>query len=304
MSKLLRWSDTVFAGWMRRMEALHPRRRLQYVVAGALVLIALLGILYTRTTGVDVDRQNRVMYDLHELQQLDAEWDANLLRAHIGSGLADARLVAPVTQMRELMERLEEALPMTRGRGARQAHTALAGALRMKTDLVTEFRTLNTPLRTALQTLPPALADLKTELGGIEGALAPGPVVVRLDALLNDVLADTLRYNLVPAPALASRIEGNLAQVEAQKGRFSLAVSEQMDAIARDARIIMANRPAENEVEARIAALGTGEAMARLSGRGARAPALPRLPVRLFDPAAGHACLCGLAPAPQLPHHQ
>ena len=246
------------------MEALHPRRRLQLIAGAALLLIALLAVLYTRTTGVDVDNQNRVMFDLHELQQLDAEWDANLLRAHIGSGLADARLVAPVTQMRQLMERLEEALPMTHGRGARQVHTELAGALRMKADLVKEFRVLNTPLRAALQTLPPALADLKTELGGIEGALAPGRVVVRLDALLNDLLADTLRYNLSPSPALARRIESSLAQIEDQKSRFSQAVVDQIDTLARDTRIILANRPRENEVESQIAALGTGEMMARL----------------------------------------
>ena len=127
---------------MRRMEALHPRRRLQYVAGAAAVLIALLAVLYTRTTGVDVDNQNRVMFQLHELQQLDAGWDADLLRAHIGSGLADARLAAPVAQMRELMSDLEEALPARRDRAARQAHTALAASLRMKADLVAEFRTM------------------------------------------------------------------------------------------------------------------------------------------------------------------
>ncbi|WP_229425298.1 hypothetical protein [Massilia sp. Se16.2.3] len=74
---------------------MNPRQRLRWGVAAALALVGLLAFLYTRTTGVDVDTQNRVMFDLHELQQLDAEWDANLLRAHIGSGMADARLVAP-----------------------------------------------------------------------------------------------------------------------------------------------------------------------------------------------------------------
>ncbi|MEA0722005.1 DAHL domain-containing protein, partial [Xanthomonas campestris] len=197
-------------------------------------------------------------------QQLDAGWDADLLRAHIGSGLADARLAAPVAQMRELMSDLEEALPARRDRAARQAHTALAASLRMKADLVAEFRTLNPPLRAALQSLPPALADLKTELGGIEGALAPGRVVVRIDALLNDLLADTLRYNLAPNPGLARRIEITLAQIEPQKSRFSQAIMDQIDALARDTRTILANRPRENALEMQIAALDTGEAMARL----------------------------------------
>jgi diguanylate cyclase (GGDEF)-like protein len=264
MSRLLHRTDRVFAGFMHRLEAMGPRQRLRFGAAAALVLVALLAFLYTRTTGVDVDTQNSVMFDLHELQQVDAEWDTDLLRAHIGSTVADVRLAAPVPHINELTARLAEALPMTRGRGARHAHEALLASLRTKTELVARFRALNPPLRAALLSLPPALVDLKTELGGIEGALAPGRVVVRLDLLLNDLLADTLRYNLAPSPVLARRIEASLAQIEAQKERFSLAVNEQIDALARDTRIILINRPLENEVEARIAALDTGEAMARL----------------------------------------
>jgi diguanylate cyclase (GGDEF)-like protein len=264
MSRLFRQTDRWFAAFIRRVERMHPRRRLQVGAVAALALVALLAFLYTRTTGVDVDTQNRVMFDLHELRQLDADWDATLLRSHIGSG-ADATLVSPVPQINELLASIGQALPPEHGRAAARAHAALVESLRMKAALVVEFRTLNAPLRSALMSLPPALADLKTELGGIEGALAPGHLVVRLDALLNDLLADTLRYNLAPAPALARRIEGNLAQVEAQKARFSLAVAEQIDNVARDTRIILANRPRENEVEARITALATGEAMARLT---------------------------------------
>lgn len=264
MSRYLQQTDRVFAVLMQRLETMGPRQRLRYGLTAALALVALLAFLYTRTTGVDVDTQNRVMFDLHELQQIDAGWDADLLRAHIGSNVADARLAAPLPHIDELTARLAEALPMTRGREARQAHAALVAALRTKAALVAQFRILNPPLRAALLSLPPALVDLKTELGGIEGALAPGRVVVRLDALLNDLLADTLRYNLAPSPALARRIEGNLAQIEAQKDRFSLAVNEQIDALGRDTRTILTNRPRENEIEAQIAALGTGEAMARL----------------------------------------
>ncbi|MDB5746240.1 MAG: hypothetical protein JWP72_1088 [Massilia sp.] len=265
MSRLLRQTDRLFAAFMRRLETMHPKRRLHVGAMAALALVGLLAFLYTRTTGVDLDTRNRVMFDLQELRQLDAEWDANLLRAHIGSGAADARLATTLPQIKELLASIGEALPPKHGRGAKRAHAALAESLRIKAGLVARFRTLNLPLRAALVSLPPALADLKTELGGIEGALAPGHLVLRLDGVLNDLLADTLRYNLMPAPALARRIEGNLAQVEGQKERFSLAVAEQIDAIARDTRTILANRPLENEVEARIAALGTGESMARLS---------------------------------------
>lgn len=247
-----------------RLGAVSSHTRWQLGVAAAMGLSVLLAFLYTGTIGVDVDTQNRVMYDLHALQQLDAEWNADLLRTHIGSSVADAGLSAPLALLNQHMQRLGDALPMTRGSGARQAHAELLVSLRNKTMLVAQFHGLNPPLRAALLALPPALADLKTELAGIEGALAPGRVVLHLDGLLNDLLADTLRYNLAPSPALARRIEAHLGPIEAQKSGFSLAVQERIDALARDSRTILHNRPLENAVEHRIAGLDSGAAMVRL----------------------------------------
>src|SRR5687767_5735986 len=145
MSRLLRQTDRWFAAYMRRMEAMHPKRRLRYGAIAALALVALLAFLYTRTTGVDVDTRNRVMFDLQELRQLDDEWDTNLLRAHIGSGAADARLATTLPRINELTASIGEALPPKHARGARREHAALVESLRTKAGLVAQFRTLNPP---------------------------------------------------------------------------------------------------------------------------------------------------------------
>jgi diguanylate cyclase (GGDEF)-like protein len=254
----------MFAEFARRVAALGPRRRLQLGIAAVAALALLLAFLFSRTQGVNLAAQNRVSLSLRELQKIDAEWNANILRAHIGRAAADARLTSQLPRMHELEANLGQALPLTRGPEARAAYQQMVLALRAKEQLVAQFQVHNPPLRAALLYLPPAVAALKTELDGIEGALVPGRIVLRLDASLNDLLADILRFNLAPSYALGARIEETLGNIEAQEIAFSPAVVEMIDAVARQARIILANRPRENAIEAGIASSGTTDAMDRL----------------------------------------
>ncbi|GAB3469290.1 hypothetical protein GCM10027321_38450 [Massilia terrae] len=254
----------MFAVLARRLKRLSPRRRLQLGLAGVLVLVLLFAFLFIRTAAVDIDAQSSVTLNLRELQKMDAEWDTAILRAHVGPRSSNRALTAPLPRMRELMERLHDALPMNRGPAAGAAYDRLALAFKYKEQLVDAFGRRNQPLRSALLYLPPAVASLKTELAGIGGALAPARIVLRLDASLNDLLSQILRYNLSPSDKLAARIRDTLGDIEAQEIAFSPAIVEAIDAIARQSRIILVNRPLENALETSIAATNTGEAMDEL----------------------------------------
>jgi diguanylate cyclase (GGDEF)-like protein len=150
---------------------------------------------------------------------------------------------------------------MTRSPAAGASFDQLAAALRAKEALVAVFAARNPPLRSALLYVPPAVANLKTELAGIGGALAPARIVLRLDASLNDLLSQLLRYNLAPTDRLGARINDTLGDIEAQEIAFSPAIVDTIDAIARQSRVILVNRPLENALEASIANTRTGEAM-------------------------------------------
>ncbi|QOY96491.1 diguanylate cyclase [Massilia sp. UMI-21] len=247
----------------QRVASLKPRRRLQLAGLVVLVLALLLAFFYIRSEGTDPEVRNDVMLNLRELEKLDAEWDANILRAHIGRAPPAAQLTTQLPRMRELTARLGEAVPAS-GPAVRAAFTQLRDAMQRKELLTIQFGRQNPPLREALSYLPPAVADLKTELGGIEGALAPARLVVRLDASLNALLTEILRYNVVPSPPLAARIEEILGDIAAQEIAFSPAVVEKMDAIIKAARVILEKRPLENRLESQIAAAGTGAALDRL----------------------------------------
>ena len=248
----------------QRVASLTPRRRLQLAGAAVVVLALLLAFLFVRSEAADPEIRNDVMLSLRELEKLDAEWDANILRSHIGRAPSAPQLTTGLPRMRALLARLGEVVredgdPLMRG-----AYAQLSDALGRKELLASQFARHNPPLREALTFLPPAVADLKTELGGIEGALAPARLVVRLDASLNDLLTAILRYNVAPSTPLAARIDEILGDIAAQEIAFSPAVVEKMDAIIKASRIILEKRPLENRLEAQIAATATGAALDRL----------------------------------------
>lgn len=229
------------------------------------VLVLLLGFLFVRTQAVDFDSRDRVVRDLHELEKLDAEWNVNILRSRIDLNPDYDPLAAPLPRMRTLQARLRAALPMTRDPAALPAYEAMRKALADKEELVEQFKSHNAILRTSLIYLPPALTDLKTELTGIEGATVPARTVLALDAALNALLTDILRYNLAPERGLAASIEQTVQTMLRQKGAFSMAVSGTIDELARHARAILRYRQLENALEAGIKETRTAEAIDRLA---------------------------------------
>lgn len=241
------------------------RRRLALALL-LVVLVALLGFLFNRTQAVDIEAQNRVVLNLRELEKLDAEWNVNILRSHIGLNPSYDPLTAPLARMRELQLRLAAALPMTNNPDARKVLDDVTRALARKEDLVEQFKTQNAILRNSLIYFPPAVTDLKTELNGIEGAIVPSRTVLALDTALNTLLSDILRYNLAPDRALAARIERTMASILPLRSAFSPAVAETIDELLRHGRAILRYRQLENELELRIANARTAETMERLGG--------------------------------------
>jgi len=229
------------------------------------LLAVLLGYLFNRTQAVDIDAQNRVMLKLRELEQLDAEWNVNILRSHIGINPDYDPLSAPLPRMHALRDRVGASLAIGRGAAVPDTYRAMVIALREKEALVEQFKSQNAVLRNALIVLVPSITELKTELNGIEGALVPARTVLRLDAALNALLSDLLRFNMAPDPDLASQINRHLATMQGLRSAFSPNVAEQTEELVGHARAIVLYRKLENELEARIAAIPTTASMERLA---------------------------------------
>ncbi|MES2152697.1 MAG: DAHL domain-containing protein [Pseudomonadota bacterium] len=240
-----------------------PRRRLGTLLAVALLLLVF-SYLFYGTQAVDLDAQNRVGLTLREMEKLDAEWNVNILRSHIGLNPDYDPLTAPLPRLHELEARLGAALQLTRGPAAARAFDSLVKALRAKEELVEQFKSQNAILRNSLIYFPPAITDLKTELSGINGAGVPGQSVLELDATLNLLLTDVLRFNLAPDADLGAVIEHNVATIVEARRAFPSAIADMLDELARHARAILRYRQLENTLEAQIDSTATTAAMDQL----------------------------------------
>jgi diguanylate cyclase (GGDEF)-like protein len=240
------------------------RRRIG-VLALLALLVVTLGYLFNRTQAIDLDAQNRVILHLRELEKLNAEWNVNILRSHIGINPDYDPLTAPLPRMHQLRAELGAALVLARGPQAGTVYRDLVKSMLLKEELVEQFKSQNAILRNSLAYIPPAIADLKTELNGIERALVPARTVLALDAALNTLLTDLLRFNLVPDPQLGAQIQRNISAAMLLRGWFSPNLRERVEELARHAQAILRLRPLENQVERQIAASGSALAMDRLA---------------------------------------
>jgi diguanylate cyclase (GGDEF)-like protein len=242
----------------------NARRRAGMVLL-LIVLSVALGYLFNRTQAIDLDAQNRVMLDLRELEKLDAEWDVNILRSHVGLNPDYDPLTAQLPRMHQLRAALGAGLALARGPEAGVAYLDLVKAMMEKEELVEQFKSQNAILRNALVFVPPAIADLKTELNGIERALVPARTVLALDAALNALLTDLLRFNLVPEPQLGAQIGHNIGAMMVLRAWFSSGIRERVEELERHAHAIVRLRQRENQVERSIDATGSAAAMDRLA---------------------------------------
>ena len=237
--------------------------------AGVVALLALLcvslGYLFNRTQAIDLDAQNRVILNLRELEKLDADWNVNVLRSHIGVNPDYDPLTAPLPRMHQLQAKLASALTLARVPEAGVAYRDLVRAMREKEDLVEQFKSQNAILRNSLVFIPPAIADLKTELNGIERALVPARTVLALDSSLNVLLSDLLRYNLVPDPRLGAQIGHNIGAMMVLRAWFSPDIRARVEELERHAQAILRYRELENQVEQRIDDTASAAAMDRLA---------------------------------------
>lgn len=238
------------------------------LVAGVVTLALLgvtLGYLFNRTQAVDIDAQNRVILNLRELQKLDAQWNVNILRSHVGLSADYDPLSVPLPRMHQLQGSLGASLDMALGAGAAPAYRNLIIALASKEEKVEQFKTQNAVLRNSLAYLPPAIAAIKTELTGIEGALVQARTVLALDAALNLLLSDVLRFNLMPDPSLALQIERNIGAIMVLRAWFSPAMRATIEEMAAHARAILRNRQLQNQLEQQIDDTATSTLMDALA---------------------------------------
>ncbi|MFM9880589.1 MAG: ATP-binding protein [Burkholderiaceae bacterium] len=203
-------------------------RRAAYALLAA-GLIGTLWFLYAKTQSADFARENLIIADLRELEALDAEWTADSLRAKTAINRAYAEGNTPADRLGRTSERVAQAIDSAGMRDAASAFAGVKAAFAQKTALTQRFANQNRILKASLLFVTDGSADLLAQLrvqqrdaALLKGAAAASlsEKLSELEVRVNELLTETLKYNLLSDPAALTRINSNLADLEQQLPQY------------------------------------------------------------------------------------
>jgi len=169
-----------------------PRLRRLALPALGLLLAAALMYTYLRTQDYDSTGYFENVALLRQIKQLDARWELDAMKSHIGLNQNYDPLVDPLREMGVLPQHLgalAAAPPPGDAGRLRAAVAAYERALADKAALVEAFKSHNAVLRNSLTFLPTAVDDIERLAGPRADAAAAA----------NRVLLATLTYNQNPS---------------------------------------------------------------------------------------------------------
>lgn len=198
-------------------------------IAIAAVLIGALAFLYAKTQGGDFSLQNQVIADLRELETLDAEWSNDTLRAKIGIERKYDKGNAPAEKISASLTPLQAEMEAIGTPTARETVTGIKAAVATKAELTQRFTQQNRLLREALLSVSNESAELLAllrmqhlELLAQKGSKNTSAAVnlSELGVRVNELLTETLKYNLLSDPDAVQRIESKLTGLTEQLPQY------------------------------------------------------------------------------------
>lgn len=218
--------------------------RWQNICLGAAAVLVLT-FLFLRTRAIDFGEHDRFNTQLHQLKEVDAILNQDILRSRFGLVTSYDPIVFEVAELKETRGRLQKVPSFVEPEGRAEIEQQLKGfdaALRQKETLIDHFSSQNAVISNSLRYFPIAASELMHKTvarpGGHEQAL-----------LIDSLLRDVLTYNLIASDDFAPKIQQELETL----GRDAEPGSD-LDTVIIHARTILRVKP---EIDALTRELGT-----------------------------------------------
>jgi PAS domain S-box-containing protein len=200
---------------LSRKIAPHSRKRSDYAqlflsFGGYLLpgMLLVLVILWSQSLAIDVERHNRYLANLRQIQYLCAHINQNVLQMRSGMVKSYDPIVNDLAKLKQLQTDLKQIPSFIDSEGRKELNRLLQDHTRIwqqKEESIFKFQSQNAVLINSLTYFPIAIADLVRK-DTTSPALAD-----RLNALLRDILL----FNLSTDKTLGSEIEGKIQQISA-----------------------------------------------------------------------------------------
>ena len=239
--------------------------RLVHAVTG-IVLLAVLGVLATRTQAVDIEAHDEVVSLLRRLKQADAEWNVDVLHSRNGPGAPPGQAAGalPLIGLLEAALRHLPGKPWGRADAGRARLQQLLElnrtAMNEKAVLIERFKSQHAVLRNSSGYLPVAAAEVLAGLDTVAPA-ARAPVV----QAVNEVLMHVLLYVNQPEALSATKIAEALARLQRLGASLPADAAERVAGFAAHAATVQKQEQLSSQWLAALEALPTARGIDELS---------------------------------------
>jgi signal transduction histidine kinase len=249
-------------------------RTLAYVVL-AFALIGALWFLYSKTQSGDFTRQNMIVADLRALEALDAEWTTDSLRAKTGINRKYEKGSAPAARVNEATAELGRALDGAAVPAAREQFKAVEAVLKQKAAVTQRFAEQNLVLRDAILYVTNEGADLlallrvqQLEAIAQRNAKATQSLtsLSELGVRINELLTETLKYNLLSDAGALARISSNIADLSATLDKYPDDLATPVQALIEKFKGVQEQKAIADGLLNEIGALPTQQRIAAVEG--------------------------------------
>ena len=238
------------------------RRHTSQILLGliTLFLASTLVFLYLKSSRDQTATYTQSRDLIRQLQQLNAQWDSEVLKARIAITHNDDPLVTPLTEMTRIGAELQSRntyhsaadLP-----GWQASHAAYLTAIEEKARLVDQFKSHNAVLRNSLAFLPTAEDDIQAQFNSMtdEGRLQLQSVATDT----YDLLLSSLEFAQVTSDERAADILVGLGKLAINQQSLPNEFQAPVEILSNHISLILREQPLVNSLLERIAAVPVAE---------------------------------------------
>ncbi len=222
--------------------------RWQNICLGSAAVLCLT-FLFLKTQAIDFGEHDRFSSRLHQLKEVDAILNQDILRSRFGLLTTYDPIVAEVAEMKKISGQLKKVPSFVDPEGRVEIDRQLQefdATLKQKESLIDRFSSQNAVINNSLRYFPIAAAELVAEK---RAQVSERSLAIRLEDLLRDVLT----YNLIADRDLSPKINKELEILSGPRNR-SRATDPDLEIVVTHARTILRVKP---EIDALIKELAT-----------------------------------------------
>ncbi len=228
-----------------------------------LLLASILVFLYIKSSADQTSRYTQSRDLIRQMQQLNAQWDSEVLKARIALTHNYDPLVTPLTQITRLWAELESYHAPNDQPGWQAGLDAAQAAIQDKARLIDQFKSHNAVLRNSLAFLPTAEDDIQAAFSRLDDEQRLPLQSVATDTY--DLLLSSMEFAQVASEDRAAEILLGLNLLAVNKERLPIDFHLPVDILSNHIALILREQPLVNTLLERIAAVPVAERLDELT---------------------------------------